>query len=60
MLVTILIVSVVLALVGGGGGYYGHRRYGGRGLDGALGLVIIIPLVIGLIGGFHTGTYVAR
>ena len=30
-----------------------------RGLGGALGLVIVILLVIWLIGGFHTGAYVA-
>src|SRR4029077_5055704 len=59
MLVTILIILVVLALVGGGGGYYGHRRYGGRGLGGALGLVIVILLGVWVIGGFHTGAYVA-
>ncbi len=40
---TILIIVVVILLLGGGGGYYGYNRYGGTGLGGALGLVILIP-----------------
>lgn len=48
---TILIIVVLLLLFGGGGGYYGYSRYGGAGLGGALGLVLIILLVFWLIGG---------
>jgi hypothetical protein len=33
------------------GGYYGYNRYGGSGLGGALGLVLIVLLVIWLLGG---------
>ena len=49
---TILII-VVLLLLFGGGGYYGYNRYGGRGLSGVLGLVLIIVLVLWLAGGLH-------
>ena len=50
---TILIVVVVLLLLGGGGGYYGYNRYGGRGLGGALGMVLIVLLVFWFFGGLH-------
>ena len=50
---TILIVVVLILLLGGGGGYYGYNRYGGRGLGGVLGLVLVAVLVIWLLGGLH-------
>ena len=50
---TILIVVLVLLLLGGGGGYYGYNRYGGSGLGGALGLVLIIFLVLWFTGTLH-------
>jgi hypothetical protein len=53
---TILIIVVVILLLGGGGGYYGYNRYGGRGLGGALGLVLVILLVIWFFGGVHLNT----
>ena len=46
----ILIIVVVVLLLGGGGGYYGYNRYGGTGLGGALGLVIVILIVLWLLG----------
>ena len=36
---------------GGGGGYYAHSRYGGAGLGGVLGTVLIILLIVWLVGG---------
>jgi uncharacterized protein DUF3309 len=50
---TILIVVLLVLLLGGGGGYYGYSRYGGSGLGGALGLVLIILAAIWLLGGLH-------
>jgi hypothetical protein len=32
------------------GGFFGHRRFGGRGLGGVLGLVLVIFLVLWLLG----------
>ncbi len=43
---TILIVIVLILLLGGGGGYYGYNRYGGSGLGGVLGLVLIVCLAL--------------
>jgi len=43
---TILIIVVLILLLGGGGGYYGYRRYGGPGLGGALGLILIVLFVL--------------
>jgi hypothetical protein len=48
---TIFIIVLLILLLGGGGGYYGYRQYGGAGLGGALGLVLIILLVLWLFGG---------
>ena len=48
---TILIVVLIILLLGGGGGYYGYNRYGGTGLGGALGLVLIVLLVLWFTGG---------
>lgn len=50
---TILIIVVVILLLGGGGGYYGYRRYGGTGLGGTLGLILIILFVLWFFGGLH-------
>ena len=38
---TILLIVMLILLFGGGGGYYGYSQYGGRGLGGVLGLVLI-------------------
>jgi hypothetical protein len=34
--------SLLILLLGGGGGYYAHGRYGGAGLGGVLGLVVLV------------------
>jgi hypothetical protein len=49
----LLIVVVLLLLFGGGGGYYGYRNYGGRGLGGVLGTVLIVMVVFWLIAPMH-------
>ena len=49
----ILLILIIVVLFGGGGGYYAHRSYGGRGLGGVLGLVVVVLLVVWLIGGLH-------
>jgi hypothetical protein len=51
---TILII-VLLILLLGGGGFYGHSRYGGTGLGGVLGLVLVIAIVVWLVGGLQMG-----
>jgi hypothetical protein len=48
---TILIIVLLIVLLGGGGGYYGYRTYGGAGLGGVLGLVLVVLLVVWLAGG---------
>jgi hypothetical protein len=53
-----IILIVLLVLLLGGGGYYAHGRYGGRGLGGVLGLVLIIVLALwffGMLGGMASG-----
>ncbi len=50
-MITILIIVLLILLLGGGGGYYGYRTYGGPGLGGALGLVLVVLLVVWLAGG---------
>jgi len=47
----VLVVIVLVLLLGGGGGYYAHGRYGGAGLGGVLGLVILVLVVLWLFGG---------
>jgi hypothetical protein len=47
-LITLLIVVLLVLLLTG---FFGHRRYGSRGLGGALGLVLIIVLIVWLAGG---------
>jgi hypothetical protein len=42
-------------LLFGGGGYFGYSRYGGRGLGGVLGLVLIALVVLWLAGGLPMG-----
>nr|WP_272904299.1 DUF3309 domain-containing protein [Xanthobacter agilis] len=42
-----------MILLFGGGGYYGFNRYGGRGLGGVLGLLLLIILVLWLVGGLQ-------
>ncbi len=49
---TILIILVLVLLLGGGG-YYGHSRYGGAGLGGVLGLVLLVVVVAWLVGALH-------
>jgi hypothetical protein len=49
----IVIIIILLLLFGGGGGYYAHRTYGGAGLGGVLGTVLLIILVLWLVGGLH-------
>jgi hypothetical protein len=44
----LLIIVILLIIFGGGGGYYAHRTYGGPGLGGVLGLVLIVILVLWL------------
>ncbi len=49
----IILLVIVLVLLFGGGGYYGYSRYGGSGLGGVLGLVLIALLVLWYFGGLH-------
>jgi hypothetical protein len=51
----LLIIIILLIVFGGGGGYYAHRSYGGRGLGGVLGLILIVLLVLWLVGALSTG-----
>ncbi len=46
---TILII-VVLILIFGGGGYYARGRYGGAGLGGVLGTVILVFILLWFFG----------
>jgi len=48
---TILIIVLLILLLGGGGGYYGYSRWGGPGLGGVLGIVLIVLVAIWLLGG---------
>ena len=50
---TILVIVLIILLLGGGGGYYGYNRYGGAGLGGALGLILVNLLVLWFFGGLH-------
>ena len=51
---TILIILVLILLLGGGG-YYGHSTYGGAGLGGVFGLVLVGAVVVWLVGGLGIG-----
>ena len=56
---TILIIVLILLLFGGGGGYYGYNRYGGAGLGGVLGFVVLVLVVLwfaGVLSGMHGPT----
>jgi hypothetical protein len=48
---TILIIILVILLFGSGGGYYARSRYGGTGLGGVPGLVVLVLVVLWLFGG---------
>ena len=48
---TILIIVVLVLLLGGGGGYYAHSNYGGAGLGGVLGVVVLVLVALWLFGG---------
>ena len=53
-----IIIIILLVLLLGGGGYYAHGRYGGSGLGGVLGLVLIIVVALwflGMLGGMAPG-----
>jgi len=41
----ILLIVVIVLIFGGGGGYYAHSRYGGAGLGGVFGTVLVVLLV---------------
>jgi hypothetical protein len=48
---SLIVIIIILVLVfGGGGGYYAHGRYGGAGLSGVLGTVLVIVVVLWLVG----------
>ena len=46
-MMTILLIILIIVLLGGGGGYYAHGRYGGAGLGGVLGLVLVAAMASG-------------
>ncbi|MGO9741208.1 MAG: DUF3309 family protein [Roseiarcus sp.] len=46
----IIIIILLLIVFGGGGGYFAHSYYGGPGLGGVLGLVLIVVLVLWFLG----------
>ncbi len=48
---TILIIVLIILLLGGGGGYYGYSRWGGPGLGGVLGIVLVVFVAVWLLGG---------
>ena len=52
---TILIIIVLVLILGGGGGYYAHGRYGGTGLGGVLGIVVLVLVALWLFGGLGIG-----
>jgi hypothetical protein len=51
----LLLIILIVLLFGGGGGYYAHNRYGGTGLGGVLGLVVLVLVVLWLFGGIGIG-----
>ena len=53
-MLTILVIVLLIILLGGGGGYYAHGRYGGAGLGGVLGLVLVVLIVLWLVGVFSS------
>jgi hypothetical protein len=46
----IVIIIILVLLFGGGGGYYAHSYYGGAGLGGVLGVVLVIVILLWLFG----------
>ena len=50
---TLVIIIILILLFGGGGGYYAHSRYGGAGLGGVLGTVLVVLVILWLVGGIH-------
>ncbi len=46
----LILILILLLVLAGGGGFYGHRRYGRRGLVGVLVLILVILLVMWLVG----------
>jgi hypothetical protein len=46
----ILIIILLVIVFGGGGGYYAHSHYGGPGLGGVLGIVLIVVRVLWFMG----------
>ena len=40
----IVLIILIVLIFGGGGGYYAHRNYGGAGLGGVLGTVVLYQL----------------
>jgi hypothetical protein len=47
---TLLIIVILLLLFGGGGGYYAFNTYGGVGLGGVLGTVLLILVILWVVG----------
>ena len=47
----LLLIIILVLLFGGGGGYYGYRTYGGPGLGGVLGLILIFSSCFGSSAG---------
>ena len=47
---TFLIIIILILLFGGGGGYWAYGTYGGAGLGGVLGTVLVILLFYGRLG----------
>ena len=47
---TLLIIIILLLLFGGGRGFYAYNTYGGTGLGGVLGTVLVIFLILWLLG----------
>jgi hypothetical protein len=47
---TLPIIVILLLLFGGGGGYYAFNTYGGVGLGGVLGTVLLILVILWIVG----------
>lgn len=48
-----LILLIIILLLLFGGGYYGYRRCGPGGGIGIVGVVLIVPVVLYLLGGLR-------
>ena len=53
----ILIIILLIIVFGGGGGYYAHSYYGGPGLGGVLGVVLIVLVVLWLSAASRSQSY---